>query len=99
MKNLVWPKLVFLFLMLASKSMAQTDSVSAKSGIKKFQEELDQEYRDPARSPLKDKASSFEGHQFFPIDLKYKVVAKLTLSNNSPFLIKKTTGPRMNEER
>jgi uncharacterized protein (DUF1684 family) len=101
MKNLARPQLVFLlFLLIADKAIAQVDSVAAVKEIMKFQKELDGEYRDPARSPLgKNDATQFEGHDFYPINLKFKVVAKLRVTNNSPFFVMKTTGPRVNEER
>ncbi len=101
MKNWAWPKLVFLFLcLITGKVIAQADSLTAIGEIKKFQQELDQEYRDPAKSPLgKDKASAFEGFEFFPLRLRYRVVAKLKVKSNSPFVTIKTTGPRLDQER
>jgi hypothetical protein len=95
------PRLIVgLFVLLTGKAVAQVDTVAAVAEIKKFREELDQEYRDPAKSPLgKDGATHFAGHEFFPVDLRFRVAAKLKLTSNSPFFIMKTTGPRLNEER
>jgi uncharacterized protein (DUF1684 family) len=87
-------------LFIAGFAAAQPATLNAIEDIKKFQDELDQEYRDPAKSPLgKDGSAHFEGHEFFPIDLKFRVTAKLKVTNSSPFFQMKTTGPRINEER
>jgi len=101
MKNWTRPLLAFLLLLLfLDKAIAQADSLEAINEIKKFQEILDSEYRDPAKSPLeKNDVTEFKGHDFFAIDLKFRVVAKLKVTNNSPFFVMKTTGPRVNEER
>ncbi|UZD21508.1 DUF1684 domain-containing protein [Algoriphagus halophytocola] len=48
-----------------------------ESAIKEFQEELNEEYKDPDESPLSAKQRrEFTGHRFFPIDEKYHVIAK-----------------------
>src|SRR5277367_2410724 len=91
--------LIVLSIYLSGRAIAQSDSIVAVSEIKMFQEELDKEYRDSIKSPLRKNAAQFQGHEFFPIELKFRVVAKLKVTNNSPFFMMKTTSPRLNEER
>lgn len=67
--------LVFsLFIFFVGVLNAQTNY---EKEIKVYQEELNEEYRDKNRSPLSRKERlAFKGHDFFPIDEKYRVVAK-----------------------
>lgn len=60
-----------------------------------FQRELNDEYRDPARTPLPPAAQrSFQGLPFFPTGYGYYVEARLVRdSTSAPFAIK-TTQPR-----
>lgn len=75
-------------------------SVNAVEEIMKFQQELNDEYQDSEESPLNDEvAEDFEGHQFFPIDLTYRVKAKLTITEGTPFFEMKTNTSRMVTER
>src|SRR5437868_1915956 len=100
MKKLSQSQLIFaLSFFLLHAANAQTDSIAALNEIKLFQHELDKEYRDPAKSPLGKKASQFQGHEFFPINLKFRVVAKLKVIKNSHFLMMKTTSGLLDEER
>jgi uncharacterized protein (DUF1684 family) len=100
MKKLALLQIVFAFLVfLFTNANAQSDSIAAVHEIKIFQEELDKEYRDPAKSPLRKKATQFKGHEFFPINLKFRVKAKLKLTNSSPFFMMKTTSVVLSEER
>ncbi|MBP7173320.1 MAG: DUF1684 domain-containing protein [Cloacibacterium sp.] len=53
--------------------------------IKKFQQELNAEYKNPKKSPLSQKErEQFKGHHFFPINLKYRVKAKFVRTPNQP---------------
>lgn len=88
-----------LLIVSPGKANAQSDSVAWIREIKIFQEELEKEYRDPVKSPLRKKAKKFKGHEFFPIDLKFRIAAKLKVINNSPFFKMKTTTVRLSEER
>lgn len=46
-----------------------------------FQQELNEHYKDTADSPLPfAEIESFSGHEFFPIDMKYRVEADLILT-------------------
>lgn len=77
---------------------AQQDEAIAD--VKAFQEELNKEYKDPMKSPLGPKAlKRFKKHDFFSIDLKYRVVAKLTLTDNTPFFQMRTTTDRLPQYR
>lgn len=70
--------LAVLLLLCCSTVWAQEDSASVNS-ILKFQQELNESYKDTKTSPLDPEAlPRFEGHAYFPIDLKYTVEATLT---------------------
>jgi uncharacterized protein (DUF1684 family) len=100
MKKLVLLQTILaLSVFLWGKANAQSDSIAAVSEIKLFQAELDKEYRDPTKSPLKKNAAQFQGHEFFPINLKFRVVAKLKVTSNNPFFMMKTTSIQLSEER
>lgn len=92
-------KLLLVVLLLKSYSTyAQQDTVML--GILKFQETLNKEYRDVKTSPLKGKAlKKFKKHDFFPIDLQYRVEAVLTVTNETGFFPMKTTSQNMKEHR
>jgi uncharacterized protein len=71
-------------LLLAFGAHAQQDSVLIE--ISKFQDELNKEFRDPKTSPLKGKAlKRFKHHDFFPVDLQYRVEAILTVTSDATF--------------
>lgn len=78
--------------------MAQQDS--AVQEIKRFQETLNNEYRDAKTSPLKGKAlKKFKKHEFFPIDLQYRVEATLAVTSESSFFPMKTSSQVLKEHR
>lgn len=89
--------LYIIFLLLGFNSLqAQTDSTKAVQEIVSFQKELNEEYLNADKSPLEPHVrKKFEGHTFYPIDLKYRVVAKLKLMTNSPFMPMRTTASRL----
>lgn len=62
--------------------------------IKKFQQELNEEYRNPKESPLRgENLKKFKEHPFFDFDLKYSVEAKLVKTENAqPFEIPTSSG-------
>lgn len=92
-------KLLFAALLSTSlAAFAQQDTVT--QGILKFQETLNNEYRDAKTSPLKGKAlKKFKNHDFFPIDLNYRVEAVLKRTNESLFVPMKTTSQVIKEHR
>ncbi|MEB2774857.1 DUF1684 domain-containing protein [Algoriphagus sp. D3-2-R+10] len=63
-----------------------------KATILAFQHELNEEYKNPEESPLSNKErKTFKGHNFFPIDEKYHVIAKFEkLPPQSPFQMRTT---------
>ncbi|WP_057939025.1 DUF1684 domain-containing protein [Algoriphagus resistens] len=63
-----------------------------KASILAFQHELNEEYKNPDKSPLStEERNTFEGHHFYPIDEKYHVVAKFEkLPAQSLFQMKTT---------
>ena len=71
----------------------QKDAIAV---IKKFQTELNTEYKDPEKSPLEPKdRKKFKRHEFFDIDLKYRVVAKLDRNISHDIFQMKTSTSRM----
>lgn len=61
-----------------------------------FQRDLNKEYKDPKKSPLEPKARKrFKGHNFFPIDARFRVEAELNLTESTPFFQMKTTTDRL----
>ena len=58
--------------------------------INEFQQELNEEYLNPKESPLSKKdRKKFKGHDFFPIEEKYRVVAKFVKTTSAmPFKMK-----------
>ncbi len=63
------------------------DSLDTVSEIKLFQKELNAEYADSEKSPLKpEDRKNFNGLDFFPIDTTYRVLAKFVRTpNETPF--------------
>jgi len=61
--------------------------------IKDFQKQQDEEFADPAESPLtKEDLAKFTGHDFYPIDTSFYIKAKFVRTENEqPFQMKTTT--------
>lgn len=90
-----------LFLTLAiffgfQNSFSQTSLPdSLKNSALLFQNELDSQYSDSVKSPLtKEDRLKFKGHDFYPIDMKFCVEAKLVKSKNEQTFQMKTTTDR-----
>lgn len=94
-------RLILIILLLQSvAAMAQTDSVKAYEEIVAFQKELNDEYKDREKSPLEPKAfKKFKGLPFFPVNLNYRVPAKLAVTEGTPFIGMKTTTTRLAFDR
>lgn len=76
--------LVFILLLTVKSVGAQTDSGLLE--ITQFQDSLNEEYRNPKTSPLKGKVQKrFKKHEFFPVDLQYRVEAILTITDAATF--------------
>ncbi|MFK8045232.1 MAG: DUF1684 domain-containing protein [Crocinitomicaceae bacterium] len=88
----------FLFLLLLSvpllASAQNTDSIAIEE-IKNFQIDQNLHYKDKAHSPLTKKdRRKFKGHDFFKIDLNYRVVANVVLTPESDTFGMKTSTDR-----
>lgn len=78
---------------------AQSDE-AAHAAIKKFQDDLNAEYKNPETSPLSGKdLKNFKGHDFFPIDLSYRVQAQLMVTEAEPFFKLMTSNNRPRDYR
>lgn len=66
---------------------------SHKDNIIEFQNHLNEEYKNPEKSPLpKKEIRKFKGHDFFPINETYRVEAQFErVPNAVPFLMQTTT--------
>jgi len=73
---------------------AQKKASKEIAEIKKFQKELNAEYLNPKETPLRgDNFTHFKEHPFFPVDLKYRVTAKLVKTENpQPFDLPTSSG-------
>lgn len=82
--------------LLLACATVKTDSVISKEEqtILSHQQSLNDKYSNPVTSPLKDLATNFKGHSFFPIDLSYRVKAKFTKLEEEPFFNIETSGPK-----
>lgn len=79
MKNI----LILLISFLAISCVSQP-AEKETADIKKFQNQLNAEYRNPKKTPLRgSNFSDFKEHPFFPINLKYKIAAKFTKTENT----------------
>lgn len=79
MKNILILLISFLAISCVSK-IAEKETAD----IKKFQNQLNAEYRNPKKTPLRgSNFSDFREHPFFPINLKYKITAKFTKTENA----------------
>ncbi|MGB3798559.1 MAG: DUF1684 domain-containing protein [Lewinella sp.] len=58
------------------ESLYKTDYTSYEQEMTTFRQALDEQYRHPGTSPLTDaEREAFAGHDFFPVDESYRVVA------------------------
>lgn len=83
--------IVVAFFILSS-GFAQSKRKLMKE-IVAFHESENERFRNPATSPLKrDKIAGFKALEFYPIDLKYSVKAKLVRTpDEEPFLLRTST--------
>jgi len=80
------------------KAVIATDSDKIAS-VLQFQKELNEEYKDPETSPLKDKhRKNFEGLDFFSPDTSYVVTARFERTPDAvPFMLETTTNRKTPE--
>ena len=89
--------ILILFSFYASFSQS-LDSISSISEIEMFQSNLNRDYADPKESPLaKEVIGSFKGHEFFPINLDYRVSASVEIIQNPEIFIMETSGEKRPE--
>lgn len=87
---LVW------FVFLPAALIAQVDS--ATNEIVQYREEQEAKFRDPKDSPLDKKLrKKFQGLNYFPINLDYRLVAKFVKTENPVLFKMKTTTARLPE--
>ncbi|NUY79758.1 DUF1684 domain-containing protein [Flavobacterium sp. MAH-1] len=85
--------LSFFLLFVSWFGIAQDKFDTAASSA--YQKQLDKEYADPKESPLMEQDfKTFKGLDFYPIDAKYIVQAKLVKSQSEKPFEMKTTGTR-----
>ena len=87
-------KFILLFVGFLLTSCGSQPRAELISDIEKFQKELNAEYKNPKETPLRgDDFAKFKEHPFFSINLKYRVSAKLTKTENAtPFEIQTSSG-------
>ncbi len=91
-------KIIFLLALASTLGCAQDKQPLV--GETDFQRELNAEYKDATRSPLKDKdRKDFTGLDFFKFDSTYVVSAILKRSPDSDWFDMKTTTSRVSRER
>lgn len=83
---------VLLTFLLMAPVFSQTKRQLVEE-IEAFHASENERFRNPSTSPLKlDKVASFEGLEFYPIDLKYCVKAELVRTPDEvPFLLRTNT--------
>ena len=84
--------IVLLFALVIMFPQAQNKKWTKE--IKKFQKELNAEYKNTKESPLRgDNFTNFKQHPFFPIDLNYRVNAHFVKTENAePFELPTSSG-------
>lgn len=87
-------KYIILFLMFPLMVFSQRIVSGEVMAVKKFQQDLNAEYKDPKQTPLRgDHFTNFKGHPFFPFSRKYRVTAKLIKTRNAePFELPTSSG-------
>ncbi len=91
MKNLLVFIVITGFLGCVNSKMT---TLTPEEEIKAFQQHLTSEYKDSTTSPYKSKVAEFKGHEFFPIDLDYRVEATFVSFENESFFDMPTSGVR-----
>ena len=83
---------LIFYLILFGLSQTLFAQENYEASVLEFQHELNEEYKNPNESPLSaQEREAFEGHQFFPINEKYHVVAKFERLPPQTFFQMKTT--------
>lgn len=100
MKTLFSISIFFLFWGVYNIHAQQSDSSAAIKAIENFQAELNKQYKDPEKSPMEPKdRKKFKSHDFYPINLNYRVKAKIIVTPNEDFFEMKTTSGKTRQYR
>lgn len=76
-------KITLILILISAFAFSQTEKKQI-SEIKKFQKELNDGYTNRKETPLRgDNYTKFRKHPFFPIDLKYRIKAQFTKTENA----------------
>lgn len=90
MKKLIFILFITSFISCKTQSKRYTDA-----GLNKFQKELNADYKDASKSPLKKKdLKNFKGLDFYPVDKNLIINAKLTKTPNAKVFEFPTTTDR-----
>ncbi len=91
-------KIIFLLVFVSTLSCAQDKHFLL--GETEFQREINAEFKDATKSPLKEKdRKTFEGLEFFTFDSTYVITAILKRTPDSNWFDMKTTTSRVSKER
>lgn len=87
-------KYIIILLLFPIFVLAQKKASKEIQDIKKFQKTLNAEYLNPKETPLRgENLARFKEHPFFPVDLKYRVTAKFSRTEDSqPFELPTSSG-------
>ncbi|MBU2948675.1 DUF1684 domain-containing protein [Zobellia uliginosa] len=86
-------KTILAILFLLTNTIVSAQEQSNNDQVRKFQDELNAEFKNPEKSPLsKRERKKFTGHDFYPINENLRVAAKFKrILNPLPFQMKTTT--------
>ncbi len=91
---------VIFYLMIINSSFLLSQNEKFIEGIKMHQFEQNMYFKTKGKSPLTEsERKKFIQHDFFKIDLKYRVEAILKRTPNTSYFNMKTTTDRLSEER
>lgn len=87
-------KYIIILLLFPIFLFSQKKDSKEIAEIKKFQKTLNAEYLNPKETPLRgENLTRFKEHPFFPVDLKYRVTAKFSRTEDSkPFDLPTSSG-------
>ncbi|MCH8534735.1 MAG: DUF1684 domain-containing protein [Flavobacteriaceae bacterium] len=69
-------KITLFILSVCFVGVAMAQQEDFKAEVQAFQENYEAHYTNPETSPYKENTHLFKGHQFFPVDEKYRVEAE-----------------------
>lgn len=88
------------FLHCTPQRVLSDTTPSPKGQYDAFVQQLNDDYRNPDKSPLgSEGAATFKGHDFYPFDAAYRVKAQFTALEDAPFFEMKTTTSRLPKYR